>query len=86
MSFRRKLARTLCSCVRSSSKYTYSQEPSAHEVPDRILRYLAAIALVSEPAPSTYKASHITPHLSIPGFIAGLKHKYATSLTLYYHL
>ena len=43
---------------------------------DRLLRYQSALGLIKEVSEGTYSASHITPHLASPEFVAGLKHKY----------
>ena len=83
MSLRRNWARIPFFYVHlPASTLTCVRETPANRRLDRILRYLAAIALISEPAASTYKASHITPHLSTPGFVAGLKHKYSPTSSL----
>ena len=66
---------TFTTCSRREINFTVASRRENDSRIDRILRYLAAIALISEPSEGTYKASHITPHLATPGFLAGVKHK-----------
>ena len=47
------------------------------DLPARILRYLAAIGLISACSEAAFKANRITKALSEPGFRAGVDHQYS---------
>ena len=50
-----------------------------HNVPERLLRFLAANSMVTEIGENEFAPSNITKTLTIPGLKAGINHKYVNA-------